>query len=150
MLDPTRVEITKLARGHARHWLNDLRVGTTNINMNINYNNVSTTQQHLWCYHRSSLSLANVITEKTAGDLSWPEMTLATWRRVTARNVPTQCVKCTYSPMLESVSNGFRTKQAPPIFLPLTYNGEVTKLTWPWVTAISKFRDTHFVDSNRS
>ena len=31
--------------------------------------------------------------------------------------------------MFESVLNGFRAKEAPFIFLPLTYNGEVAKLT---------------------
>ena len=32
-------------------------------------------------------------------------------------------------PMFESVSNGFLPKEAPFIFIPLTYNGEVAKLT---------------------
>ena len=60
---------------------------------------------------------------KTADHLSWPEMTLATWRGVTDRNIPTQGVKSTYNPMFVSLSNVFLPKEAPFIFLPLTYNG---------------------------
>ena len=36
--------------------------------------------------------------------------------------------------MFESVSNGFRRKEAPFNFLASTYNGEVAKLTRPWFT----------------
>ena len=39
--------------------------------------------------------------------------------------------KSTWNPMYESASNDFLPKEAPFIFLPLTYNGEVAKLTWP-------------------
>ena len=48
------------------------------------------------------LALSTVIAEKTAGDLSWPEMTLATWRGVTGRNIQTQAVRSTCIPMFES------------------------------------------------
>ena len=41
------------------------------------------------------------------GDLSWPEMTLKTWRGVTGRNIPTQGVNSTCNLMFESVSNGY-------------------------------------------
>ena len=37
---------------------------------------------HLWCFHRSSWSISKSYTRKTAGDLPWPEMTLAIWRGV--------------------------------------------------------------------
>ena len=30
-----------------------------------------------------------LLSKKTVDDLSWPEMTLATWRGVTGRNIPT-------------------------------------------------------------
>ena len=43
-----------------------------------------------------------------------------------------------------SVSNGFLPKEAPFIFLPLPYNGEVAKLTWPWVTDIKIPRYTFY------
>ena len=79
---------------------------------------------HLWCFHRS------------AGDLLWPKMTLATWRGVTGHNSRTQGANSTCNTMFESVLNGFCPKETPFIFLPLTYNGEVAKLTWPWVTDI--------------
>ena len=48
-------------------------------------------------------------------------MTLATWRGVTGRNIPTQGVRSTCNPIFESVSNGFLPKEAPFIFLPLAY-----------------------------
>ena len=73
-------------------------------------------------------------------------MTLATWRGVTGRNIPTRGVKSTCNPMFESVSNGFLPKETPFIFLPLTYNGEVAKLTW-FGSHISQFRDIHFVNT---
>ena len=75
---------------------------------------------------------------------SSPEMTFATWWGVTGRNIPNQGVKFICNPMIGSSSNGFRPKEAPFIFLPLTYNGEITKLTWPWVTDIKipRFLDT--------
>ena len=71
-------------------------------------------------------------------------MTLATWRGVTGHNIPPQGVNSTCKPVFESVSNGFLPKKSPFIFLPLTYNGEVAKLTRPRVT---KFRDIHFIDT---
>ena len=76
---------------------------------------------------------------KTASELFWPEMTFATWRGITGRNIPTQGVNSTWNPMFESASNGFLPKEAPFIFLPLTYNGAVAKLTWPWVTDMISF-----------
>ena len=72
---------------------------------------------------------------KTAGELSWPEMTLATWRGGMGRNIATKGFKSNCNLMFESVSNGFHPKQAPFIFLHYR-NGEVAKLTWPWVTYI--------------
>ena len=47
--------------------------------------------------------------------------------------------------MFESVSNGFCPKEAPFIFLPLTYyKGGVAKLTWSWVTDIKIPRHTFY------
>ena len=63
-------------------------------------------------------------------------MTLATWEGFIGRNILIQDVKCTCYPMFESVSDGVRPKEAHFNSLPLTYNGEVAKLTWPWVTDI--------------
>ena len=55
-------------------------------------------------------------------------MTLATTGGgVTGCNIPIQGVKSTGDPMFENVSNGFRAKEAPINFIPLTYNGEVAK-----------------------
>ena len=75
----------------------------------------------------------------TFHDLKWP------WRhdeRVAGRNILTQNVKSTGNPMFQSVSNGFRPKEAPFIFLPLTNNGRVAKLTWTKVTGIKIQRNT--------
>ena len=72
----------------------------------------------------------------------WPFMTwndLAIWRGVTGRNIPIRGVKLPVNRCL-SVSNGFRPREAPFNFLPLTYNGEVAKLSWPWVTDIKVAR----------
>ena len=81
------------------------------------------------------------------GDLSWSEMTLATWRGVTGRNIPTQDVKSTCNPMFESVSNGFLPKEAPFIFLPLTIIMERSQ-NWPDLRSpISKFRYICFIDT---
>ena len=63
-------------------------------------------------------------------------MALATWWGVTGRNIRIQGVKSTCKSMFESVLNGFRLKEAPFNFLPLTHNGKVAKLTWLWVTDI--------------
>ena len=49
--------------------------------------------------------------------------------RVTVSNIPIRGVKSTCKSMCESVSNGCRSKEATFNFIPLTYNGEVTKLT---------------------
>ena len=43
-----------------------------------------------------------------------------------------------------NVSNGFLPKEPPFNFLPLTYNGEVAKLTWPWVMNIEIPRYTFY------
>ena len=77
----------------------------------------------------------------------WPFMTwnyLSDMARVTGRNIPTQGVKSTCNTMFESVLNGFLLKEAPFIFLRLTYNGEVAKLTWPWVMNIDIPRYTFY------
>ena len=62
---------------------------------------VTSAWTHLWCFYRSSLSLSKVIVEKTAGDLSWPEVTSGTWEGVTGRIFPIQGVKCIRNPMFE-------------------------------------------------
>ena len=54
--------------------------------------------------------------EKTAGDLSWPEMTLATLGGVTDRNIPVHRVNSTFNKMFESDSNGFVQKRLLSIF----------------------------------
>ena len=95
---------------------------------------VSLVWPHLLCFHRSRLVSIKSYSLKSAGNLSWPGMTLATWRGVTGRNIPTQGVNFICNLMFESVSNGFRPKEVPFIFLPLTYNGEVAKLNWCLVT----------------
>ena len=55
-------------------------------------------------------------------------MTLATWLGVIGRNIPTQGVKSTCNPMFASVLNVFRAKEAPFIFLPLTYKWRGRKI----------------------
>ena len=63
------------------------------------------------------MSLSKDIAEKLlAGDLSWPEVTLATWEGATGRNIPIQGVNSTSNQMFESVSNGFRPQQVPFMF----------------------------------
>ena len=66
--------------------------------------------------------------------------------RDTGRNILTQGVRSTCKPMFESVLIGFRRKETPFIFLPLTFNGGVAK--WPdlW-SPISKLRNIHFIDT---
>ena len=69
-------------------------------------------------------------------------MTLVTWRGVNRRNIPTQGVKSTSTPMFESVLNGFCSKEAPFIFLPLTYNGASRFSTTCFVgTKVSNYLD---------
>ena len=104
---------------------------------------VSSAWTQLLCFHCSSWSLLKVIAEKTVGDLSWPEMTLAAWRRVTGRNIPTQGVKYTCNTMFERVLNGFCSRDAPFI---LSHNGEVAKLP-DLKSPISKFRDIRLIDT---
>ena len=85
-------------------------------------------------------------------------------RRVTGHNIPIQGVKFTCKPMcakwplsprrskthhpckpmFESISNGYRPKEVPFNFPPLTYNGEDTKLTSPWVTDVKILRYTFY------
>ena len=59
-------------------------------------------------------------------------------------NIPTQGVNSNCNSMFESVSNSFISKEALFNFLPLTYNGEVAKLTWSWVTDIKITRHTFY------
>ena len=71
-------------------------------------------------------------------------MTLATWRWVTGRNIPTQGVKSTCNPMFGSVSNGFLPKEAPFIFshwLIIERSQNVPDLG----SRISKFRDIYIL-----
>ena len=98
---------------------------------------VSSAWTHLlvWCLHCSSLSLSKVIAEKllvTFPDRKWPrrheEGWLVTIFRFRVSSLPVT--------RRLSVSNVFRPKDAPINFLPFTYNGEVAKLTWAWVTDI--------------
>ena len=107
----------------------------------------SSTWTHLRCVHRLSMSQeSQELLSKNTGDLSWPKMTSGTYEGVTGHNVPIQGVNFTWNQMFESVKNGIRPKKTPFNFLPLAYNGEVAKLTWPWVTSpISKFRDKYFI-----
>ena len=57
----------------------------------------------------------------------WPSMT---WNDLDGHNIPTQGVNSTCKSMFESVLNGFRPKEVLFIFILLTDNGEVAKLTW--------------------
>ena len=107
---------------------------------------VSSFWTHLWCFHRSSWSMKSYC-RKTAGDLSWPEMTLATWRGVTSHNLPTQGVNSTYNTMFESVSIGFRPKETPFIFFHGLIITERSQNSPDHGSPISKFRDIHFVDT---
>ena len=87
---------------------------------------VSLAWTYLWCFNHSSWSLSKVFfCRKTTGDLSWPEITLATLAGFTGRNIPNKGVKSTCNSMFESVYNSFRPEEAPKPFnfLPLTYNG---------------------------
>ena len=56
-------------------------------------------------------------------------MTLVKGGGVTGRKIPIQGVKSSCNPMFESVSSGLRPKKAPFDFHPLTYNGQVAKLS---------------------
>ena len=69
--------------------------------------------EHIYGVFIALAGLYKKLLPKTAGDLSLPEVTLATWRGVTGRNIPIQGVKSTCIPMFESVSNRFRAKEAP-------------------------------------
>ena len=83
---------------------------------------------------------------QTASDRSWLEMTLATWRGVTDRNIPTKGVKSTCNLMFESVTNGFLPKEAPFIFFYWLIMER--SQNWPDLgSPISKFRDIHFIDT---
>ena len=102
---------------------------------------ISWSASSVWIHHTYGVFIALAgLYQKLLPENCWwllcPEMTFTTWRGVTGRNISTQGVKTTCNPMFESVSNVFCPKETPFIFLPLTYNGEVAKLTWPWVTDI--------------
>ena len=101
---------------------------------------------HLCCFHRSICHLVSIksFCRKTADHLSWPpEMTLATWRGVTGRNIPTQGVKSTCNPTFENVSNGFLPKEASFIFSHWLIVER--SQNWPDLgSSISEFRETHF------
>ena len=87
--------------------------------------------------------------KKTAGDLLWPEITLATWRGVTGHNIPTQVVKSTCNPMFESVCIVFVQKRRLSFFSHwLIYWLIERSQNWPDLRSpISKFRDTSFIDT---
>ena len=90
---------------------------------------------------------------KTAGDLLWPEMTLATLRGVTGRNIPIQGVKSTCNPMFESVSNGFLPNEGWGAFhfSPIDLFIMERSQNWPdHGSPISKFRDKHFIHTGRN
>ena len=76
-------------------------------------------------------------------------MTLVTWQGVTARNIPTQGVKSTYSLIFESASNGFLPKETPFIFIALTYRYlmERSQSLPDLGSRISKFRYLYFIDT---
>ena len=66
---------------------------------------------------------------RIAGDLPWPFMTLATWRGVTGRNIPTQGVNSTCNPMIETM-----------VFV------QKRRQSWPDIgSPISKFLDIHLI-----
>ena len=73
---------------------------------------------------------------KTAGDLSWPEMNLATWRWVVAifrlrvSSLPvTRCLRVFRMSFFQKGRLSFLSHW-------LISNGKVAKWTWPWVTDI--------------
>ena len=92
---------------------------------------VSSAWALLWCFHRYSLSLSQIIGE----NCWWPfmtwkaEMAWETWGGVTGRNIPIHGVNSNCNPLFESASNDFQSMEAPFNFLPLTHNGEVAN--WP-------------------
>ena len=94
---------------------------------------------HFRCFHRSSLSIKSYCRKLLVifHDLKWP------WRHdegVTS-HIPIRGVKSTCKLMN---SNGFRPKEVPFNFLPLTYNGEVAKLTSLRITDIKILRLTFY------
>ena len=97
----------------------------------------------LWCLHCSSWYLSKVIAEKllvTFHDLKWSwrhdEGSLVSIFRIRVWSLPvTRCL---------SVSSGFLPKEALFVSIPLTYNGEVVILIWPWVKDIQIPRYTFY------
>ena len=98
---------------------------------------VTSVWAHQWCFHRCSLSLSKDIGGKllvTYHDLKWPRrheegsLVAIFWFRVSILTV-NGCLKGFQ--MIYVQKGAF---QYSPIAL--AYNGEVAKLTWPWVTDI--------------
>ena len=58
------------------------------------------------------------------------KLTLGSWGGVTGSNYPIQGVDSTCNPMFWECLEWVSSKTGAFNFLPLTYNGEVTKLTW--------------------
>ena len=107
---------------------------------------VSSSLNTSMAFYCSSLSLSKVVADKllvTFHDMKWPwrhdEESLVTIFRFGVLNIPVNH-RC-----LRVFRMFFVQKRCLSIF-PLTYNGEVAKLTWPWVSDIKipryKFTDT--------
>ena len=87
-----------------------------------------------WPHFRCFIALACLYQKVLWKSCWWHFMTwsvLGVMKGVTGHSFPIQSVNSTCNPMFESVENGFRLKQVLFSFLPLNFNGEVTKLTWP-------------------
>ena len=67
-----------ILKGHVESLTSGVMTWSGKVMLHIN-RSVSSSSTHLRCFHRFSLFLSKIIAEKTAGDLSWPEMTLETW-----------------------------------------------------------------------
>ena len=103
---------------------------------------------HLWCFHCSNCSLSKVIAEKmlvTFQDLKWPwphgERSLVVIFRLRASSLPvTRCLRVFRMAFFQKRHLSFSS---------IDSNGEVTKLTWPWVTDpwVTQFREIHFMDT---
>ena len=90
---------------------------------------VSSAWTHLLCFHRSSLSLSKVILEKllvTFHGLKWP------WWHAEGSSIAIVRLRVSILPLTRCLSvfwMVFVQKRRLLIFIPLTYNGEVTKLS---------------------
>ena len=100
-----------------------------------NSRSVLSSWTHLWCFHRSSLSLSKAIAEKllvTLHDLKWPlrhdERSLVAIFQFGVSSLPAN----RYLRVFRMVF----VQKIPFYCLPLTHNGEVAKSTWLWVTDI--------------